>query len=90
MGSLASRILGRELLTLEQFAQEVMARLAWEYPEATVTQPRPELVAVAHGAGQPVEFTLHPSYRAYQKDTRTKEQEITRFVQWVSTSMPRQ
>lgn len=85
-GSLASRILGRDLLTLEQFAQEIIGRLAWEYPDARVSQPRPELIAVAHGAGQPVQFTLQPSYRAYQKDTRAKEQEITRFVQWVSAA----
>ena len=89
MSSLASRILGREVLTLEQFAHEVMARLAWEYPEAMVTQPRPDLIAVTHGDGRPSEYTLHPSYRAYQRDPRAKEQEIARFMQWVATALPR-
>ena len=83
MGSLASKILGGELLTLQEFAHEVATRLACETPAATVTQPRPELMAVSHAGERPVEFNLQPSYRAYQKDPRAKDQIIKRVVRWI-------
>ena len=83
MGSLASRILGGELLTLQEFAHEVAARLAYETPAVAVTQPRPELLAVSHAGKQPLEFNLQPSYRAYQKDPRSKDQIIKRVVRWI-------
>ena len=83
MGSLASKILGGELLTLQEFAHEVAARLAFETPAAAVTHPRPELVAVSDAGRPPVEFNLQPSYRAYQKDPRSKDQIIKRVVRWI-------
>jgi hypothetical protein len=83
MGSLASRILGGELLTLQEFAHEVATRLAYEMPAVTVTQPRPELMAVSHAGARPVEFNLQPSYRAYQKDPRSRDQIIKRVVRWI-------
>jgi hypothetical protein len=86
MGSLASKILGGELLTLQEFAHEVAARLAYETPAAAVTQPRPELVAVSHASARAVEFNLQSSYRAYQKDPRSKDQIIKRVLRWIEAS----
>ena len=83
MGSLASKILGGELLTLQEFAHEVAARLAFETPVATVTQPRPELVAVSLAGRKPVEFNLQPPYRDYQRDPRSKDQIIKRVVRCI-------
>ena len=83
MGSLASKILGGELLTLKEFAHEVATRLAYETPAVAVTHPRPELVAVSQAGARPVEFNLQPSYRAYQKDPRSKDQIIKRVVRWI-------
>jgi hypothetical protein len=83
MGSLASKILGGELLTLQEFAHEVGMRLAYETPAVTVTHPRPELLAVSHAGARPVEFNLQPSYRAYQKDPRSKDQIIKRVMRWI-------
>jgi len=87
--SLATRLLGREILTLQEFTQEIVARLAWELPDAVVTQPRPDYLVVAGKAARPVEFTVQSSYRAYQQDPRTREQLVARFVQWVATTTPR-
>lgn len=86
MGSLASKILGRELLTLDQFAHDIVTRLAWEYAEAVVTQPRPAVLAVTFPNGQAVEYALQFSYRAYQRDPRSLELVTARFVQWVASS----
>ena len=83
MGSLASKILGGELLTLKEFAHEIATRLAYEMPAVTVTQPRPEIVAVSHAGARSVEFNLQPSYRAYQKDPRSKYQIIKRVMRWI-------
>jgi hypothetical protein len=83
MGSLASKILGGELLTLQEFAHEVATRLAYEMPAVTVMQPRPEIVAVSHAGARSVEFNLQPSYRAYQKDPRSKDQIIKRVMRWI-------
>ncbi len=86
MGSLASRILGREVLTLHEFAYEVEARLAYLAPELAVTHPRPAIVAVAAAGKPPVEFNVQPSYRAYQKDPRAKDQIIARLLDWIESS----
>jgi hypothetical protein len=83
MGSLASKILGGEILTLQEFAHEVATWLAYEAPAVNVTHPRPGLIAVSHAGARPVEFNLQPSYRAYQKDPRSKDQIIKRFVRWI-------
>jgi protein involved in polysaccharide export with SLBB domain len=83
MGSLASRILGGELLTLQEFAHEVATRLAYEMAAVAVTQPRPEIVAVSPAGTRPIEFNLQPSYRAYQKDPRSKDQIIQRVMRWI-------
>ena len=87
--SLASRLLGREILTLEQFTHEIVERLAWELPDAVVTQSRPDCIAVARGQGRPAEFAVQSSYRAYQKDPRTLQQVIARFAEWVVSAVPR-
>lgn len=86
--SLATRLLGREILTLQEFTDEVVERLAWEDSTMTVTRPRPDLVVVARGHGQPREFTVQSSYRAYQKDPRTREQLVARFTEWVASATP--
>ena len=83
MGSLASKILGGELLTLQEFAHEVGMRLAYETPAVTVTHPRPELLAVSHAGARHVAFNVQPSYRAYQKDPRSKDQIIKRVMRWI-------
>ncbi len=87
--SLATRLLGREILTLQEFTDELVARLAWEDSTVTVTRPRPDLLAVRRGQGQPREFTVQSSYRAYQQDPRTREQLVARFAEWVTTSTGR-
>lgn len=87
--SLATRLLGREILTLQEFTQDIVERLAWDLPDAVVTQPRPDCLAVAGKAARPVEFAVQSSYRAYQKDPRTREQLIARFAEWVATTTPR-
>lgn len=89
MSSLASRLLGGELLTLPEFAHEVVTRLSYETPQATVTQPRPELLSVSCAGKAPAEFNLQSSYRAYQHDPRAKDQIIKRLVQWIETSAAR-
>jgi len=89
MSSLARRLLSRDILTLQDFAHEAMARLEWEYPEANVARPRPDVLAVAHPNRPPAEFPLQPFYRAYQKDPRTRDATITRFVEWVGTGASR-
>lgn len=86
MGSLASRLPGGELLTLHEFAYEVMTRLSLEVPDATVTQPRSELLAVSHAGRGPVEFNVQSSYRAYQRAPRSKDEVIKRLVRWIETS----
>lgn len=86
MGSLASRLPGGELLTLHEFAHEVMMRLSHQSPEATATQPRSELLSVSFGGRRPVEFNLQSSYRAYQKAPATKDDTIKRLVRWIETS----
>jgi hypothetical protein len=68
---------------LQEFAHEVATRLAYETPAVTVTQPRPELVAVSHAGVRHVEFNLQPSYRAYQKDPRLKDLIIKRVMRWI-------
>ncbi len=87
--SLATRLLGREILTLQEFTDEIVARLVWDDAAVVVTRPRPDLVAVARGSGQPREFTVQSSYRAYQQDPRTREQLVARFADWVATTTPR-
>ncbi len=86
--SLATRLLGREILTLQEFTDQLVERLAWEDPDAVVARSRPDCLTVARGAGHPVEFTVQPSYRDYQKDPRALQQIIARFTQWVTTTGP--
>ena len=83
--SLATRLLGREILTLQEFTDQLVERLAWEDPDAVVTRPRPDCLTIARG-GHPVEFTVQSSYRDYQKDPRALQQIIARFTQWVTTT----
>ncbi len=87
--SLATRLLGREILTLQEFTDQLVERLAWEDPDAVVTRPRPDCLTITRGAGQPMEFTVQSSYRDYQKDPRALQQIIARFTQWVTTTGPR-
>ncbi len=86
--SLATRLLGREILTLQEFTDQLVERLAWEDPDAVVARPRADCLTVARGAGHPVEFTVQSSYRDYQKDPRALQQIIARFTQWVTTTGP--
>ena len=85
MGSLASRILGREVLTLHEFAYEVEARLAYVAPELTVTQPRPAILTVAAAGKLPVEYNVQPAYRAYQKDPRNMDQILAQLLEWIES-----
>lgn len=89
MGSLASRILGREVLTLHEFAYDIVARLAYEAPDLVATQPRPEIITVTAAGKQPVDFNVQVSYRAYHKDPRAKDQIVKRLLQWIETGTTR-
>lgn len=86
MGSLASRLPGGELLTLHEFAYEVLERLSHELPDATVTQPRLDLLVVSYAGKRPIEFNLQSSYRAYQKAPLSKDDVVKRLVRWIETS----
>lgn len=86
MSSLASRLLGGELLTLPEFAHEVITRLGYDTPLAAATQPRPGIVAVSTAGKAPVDFNVQSYYRAYQKDPRAKDEIVKRLVRWIEAS----
>ncbi len=87
MGSLASRIFGREILTLQEFADDVLTRVIWEHPEAMASLTRPDCITVAfpRSMNTPAELLLDSAYRAYQKDPNARESIIKRLLQWVDS-----
>ena len=87
--SLAARLLGREVLTLDEFADAVAERLAWDDAALVVTRTRPGLLAAARGAGRAAEFPVQSAYHTYLKDTRTLQAVVARVAAWVVAATPR-
>ena len=83
MSSLASRLLGCELLTLPEFMHDVEARLAFHLPGVEIARPRPGVLAVSWPGKHAVEFNLQSSYRGYQRDPRAKDEAIAQVLRWI-------
>ena len=87
MSTLISRLHWAEILTLPEFTHDVVTRLSFDLPQATVTQPEPHVLVITCPGKPAVTFNLQASYRDYQKAPRSKDQIIGRLVRWVRSTL---